>query len=280
MRDRLACLTIDVEPDEPPNPNILLFDDYQRFEWFKSMLSELGASLTAFVVMKYAERYASALEEIACKIPTELALHSYSHDQSNTASSDEVRRARDAFIRLWGKAPEGYRAPYGLINGDGLRTLMDEGLMYDSSIFPTLRVDQFGYNNLRYPRVPFLFTDGARDIVEVPVAALRGCRLIYSLSFVKLLGPNVFRYLVPVFPLPEIVVIDFHPYDLYVGQLLGAALPGWKRFAHLRNATQAPEILVQMIKTLRDEGYRFTSVSEVARRWAVAASSQRVPVPQ
>lgn len=126
----------------------------------------------------------------------------------------------------------------------------------------------------------FSSRDGTRELIEVPVAALRGCRLIYSLSFVKLFGHGLFRHLMPVFPLPDVVVVDFHPYDLYVGRLSGGALPAWKRFAHGRNAAHAPEILVEMIKTLSHQGYRFASVGEAARQSAAAASRKRIPVPR
>jgi peptidoglycan/xylan/chitin deacetylase (PgdA/CDA1 family) len=279
MTDRLACLTLDVEPDVPGNGGIQLFDDPGRFVWFRDTLRNAEAPLTAFVVMQHAERHALALAELAESGPLEFAIHSYSHDRNNTASHDEVRRARDVFVKLWGRTPEGYRAPYGLIDGDGLRTLMGEGFIYDSSIFPTLRIDEFGYNHLGYPRAPFIFTDGSRDLVEVPIAALRACRLIYSLSFVKLFGPATFHHLMRVFPLPDVVVVDFHPYDLYIDCIPHTFKP-WKRFAHLRNASRAPEILVNMIETLRGQGYRFTSVGEVARRSAVSPSSRRVLVPR
>jgi hypothetical protein len=55
----------------------------------------------------------------------------------------------------------------------------------------TLRIDQFGYNNLRYPRVPFLSTDESCELIEIPGSTLHRCRLIYSLSFVKLFGVSI-----------------------------------------------------------------------------------------
>jgi peptidoglycan/xylan/chitin deacetylase (PgdA/CDA1 family) len=278
MTDRLACLTLDVEPDAPGDAGIRLFDDPERFAWFRNTLRSFGTPLTAFVVMQHAERHSGALTELAGSVSLELAVHSYSHDRNNTASHDEVRRARDVFVKLWGKPPDGYRAPYGMINGDGLRTLMGEGFIYDSSIFPTLRIDEFGYNNLGYPRTPFIFTDGGRDLVEVPVAALRGCRLIYSLSFVKLFGPAAFRQLMRAFPLPDVVILDLHPYDLYA-HCIPHAFKAWKRYAHLRNAVRAPEILVDMIETLRAQRYQFASVGEAARLSVSSESSPRIPLP-
>ena len=228
--------------------------------------------------MRHAEHYASALAELGRKIPVELAVHSYKHDRRETATVDEVRRARDCFVKLWGEAPKGYRAPYGLIDGAGLRALIGEGFAYDSSIFPTLRIDEFGYNHLRYPRDPFLFEDGPDTLVEVPLAALRGCRLIYSLSFIKLFGPGTMRQLMRVCPLPRIAVIDLHPYDLYADRIVHVG-HGWKRLAHLRNAARAPAILAEMIEALRSRGYRFVSVAEVASLVAAAPSTPRMSVP-
>jgi peptidoglycan/xylan/chitin deacetylase (PgdA/CDA1 family) len=261
--DRLACLTLDVEPDEREHAAIRLFDEPQRFGWFRDILRDAGAPLTAFVVMRYADRYAAALARLAAAIPVELAVHSYSHDPARTASADEVRRARDIHAALWGSGPRGYRAPYGLIDVEGIRTLISEGFQYDSSIFPTFRPDEFGYNHLRYPRTPFVFNDGIRELLEVPVAALAGCRLIYSLSFVKLFGHGVYRNLMHVFPLPDVAVIDLHPYDFYADQV-AQGFRWWKRAAHLRNATNAPRLFATMIETLLEQGYRFVTVSEVA----------------
>lgn len=262
---RLACLTLDVEPDASGDAAIRLFEDPERLSWFRELLRETCAPLTAFVVMQHAARYEPALAQLAASVPVELAIHSYSHDRARTASLDEVRRARDAFAALWGKAPEGYRAPYGLIDGEGFRTLMNEGFYYDSSVFPTLRLDEFAYNNLHYSRSPFVVTDGVRKLVEIPIAALRGCRLIYSLSFVKLFSPTTFRGLMPLFPLPDIAVIDLHPYDFYAGEV-AHSFRSWKRLAHLRNAGRAPEIFREMLGVLRARGYSFTTMGAVARQ--------------
>lgn len=277
VTERLACLTLDVEPDDPGDPRIRLFDEPERFSWFRDVLRDAHAPLTAFVLMKHAQGYATPLAALAESVPVELGVHSYSHDRKNTASVDEVRRARDEFIRLWGTAPHGYRAPYGLIDFEGVRTLMNEGFQYDSSIFPVFRPDEFGYNNLRYPRGPFLFSDGTRDIIEIPLAALGGCRLLYSLSFVKLFGAGVYRNLMRVFPLPEIAVIDLHPYDFYAGEI-ASAFKSWKRAAHLRNAAKAPELFVDMIETLRRQGYRFVTVGDIARLGATQ-SLRRISLP-
>lgn len=277
VTERLACLTLDVEPDDPGDPRIWLFDEPERFSWFRDVLRNAGAPLTAFVLMKHAQLYAAPLATLSESVPVELGVHSYSHDRENTASVDEVRRARDEFIRLWGTAPHGYRAPYGLIDFEGVRTLMNEGFEYDSSIFPVFRPDEFGYNNLRFPRTPFLFSDRGRDIIEIPLAALGGCRLLYSLSFVKLFGAGVYRNLMHVFSLPEIAVIDLHPYDFYAEQI-ASAFKSWKRAAHLRNAARAPELFVGMIETLRRQGYRFVTVGEVAKL-SSAQSLRRISLP-
>jgi peptidoglycan/xylan/chitin deacetylase (PgdA/CDA1 family) len=275
--ERLACVTIDVEPDEPGDGGIRLFDEPHRFAWFRDVLRDAKVPITAFVLMRHAQRYAPALAELAAAVPVELAVHSFSHDRARTASLDEVRRARDAFTLLWGRPPEGYRAPYGLIDASGLRTLMSEGFRYDSSIFPAFRPDEFGYNHLRYPRTPFVFSDGTRELVEVPVAVLSGCRLIYSLSFVKLFGPGFYRNLMRVFALPKVAVIDLHPYDFYVEQIADT-FRSWKRIAHMRNAVRAPEIFVEMIETLRHRGYSFGTAGDAAAL-APVSSLKRIPLP-
>ncbi|RAU21836.1 hypothetical protein CU669_11050 [Paramagnetospirillum kuznetsovii] len=262
-RRRVACISIDVEGDHScPDKRIRLLESRDKVLSLTRLLEARKVPLTVFMVMSLADRYRMALEKIAGAVPTEFAVHSFSHDLHRAASLDEIQRARDEYIRQWGVAPRGYRAPSGLIDKPGLRRLMDAGFEYDSSIFPTRRFDEFGYDNAHYPRMPFEFTHDDRRLMEMPIATLRGIRLPYGLTYVKLLGMGAYRLLLPVFPLPEIAVVHFHPCDLYFNEIANN-VRGWKRHAHLRNACNATSLLAAMIDALAERGYEFVQMGQL-----------------
>jgi peptidoglycan/xylan/chitin deacetylase (PgdA/CDA1 family) len=272
---RLACLTLDLEPDlRCPEHRLRLFDDDDRFDGFLAMLAEAAVPLTCFTVMSIAPRYADRLALLRERAPVEFAVHSFSHDPAQPATEDELRRAWDTYTELWNTAPLGYRAPNCLIDDGGIARLIDRGFRYDSSITPSIRLDSYGYNRLGYARTPFLFEDGERRLIELPIACLAGLRLPFVLSYIKLLGFGTYRAASTVCPLPESVVTYFHPYDLYAADIADN-IPGWKRRAHLRNAAHAPSLLRQTIGLLQARGYRFVTMSELAQR---AARSTTLPI--
>ena len=47
-------------------------------------------------------------------------------------------------------------------------------------------------------------------------------------SYIKLLGLGAYRTAMEVFPLPDVVVTNFHPYDLYVDEIAHYT-SGWKQ---------------------------------------------------
>ncbi len=56
-----------------------------------------------------------------------------------------------------------------------MQTLLDFGLRYDSSIYPSFRPGSMGYNNLHLPVEPFRVRNEAQSIIEIPFATLHGC---------------------------------------------------------------------------------------------------------
>lgn len=260
---RLACVTMDIELDQGPGGQIRLFDQAAKLDWFLEALAGVGAKLTGFMVMNQAKRFKPALEIIRQSIPLEIGVHSFSHNPAEAATSEEVARATNAYQDLWGSAPLGYRAPIGLIDGSGVGHLITQGYRYDSSIFPTRRRDEFAANRLHFPRTPFIFDGPHGRLLELPIATLRGVRLPLTLSFIKLYGWDAYRLLQTVCPLPERVVLDCHPYDFYIGEL-AQAIPGWKRYAHLRNAHRAPQLFQNLLRYLKANDYEFVLMAELA----------------
>ena len=277
MSGRFACLTIDMEPDlHDPDGRIRLLDDDVRLEAFAAFLTAEKLPLTCFIQLSQAARYLDRLNELAARADVEFAAHSYSHDTTNPASPDEVRRSWETFGELWNTKPLGYRAPNCLIDERGLDTLAAQGFAYDTSIVPALRPDKFGYNNLGYGRDPFFCVGPSGRILEIPVAVLGGIRLPFVFSYVKLFGLPAYQFAMNLFPLPDTVVTYIHPYDLYISEVAGN-LQGWKRQAHLRNAEHAPELLVEIVHLLKRRGYTFISMRDLAAR---IANEPATPVHQ
>jgi len=261
---KIACLTVDVEPDLwCPDQRIRLFEDEARLDALCSLLQRRNVPLTCFVVMKHAPRYARSFAALAKAVDVEFAVHSFSHDQRSPATADEVRRAWDTYCELWDREPRGYRAPNCLIDTQGLRNLADQGFLYDSSVTPSIRFDRFGYNNLHLPTTPFLFRSKQGRILEFPVACFGGVRIPFILSHVKLFGLHATRAANKFLSLPNVAVVYFHPYDLYVPEVAKNS-HGWKKYAHLRNGRNGLRILDGMITMLEDLGYEFMLMEHAA----------------
>jgi peptidoglycan/xylan/chitin deacetylase (PgdA/CDA1 family) len=265
VNPRIACLSIDMEPDlRDPSRRIRLLEDDARMQALTDLLRRERVPLTVFAVMSEARRYADRLNALAAEATVEFGVHSFSHDVANPASDYEVRRAIETFGEVWNDRPAGYRSPNCLIDEKGIDSLMRGGFVYDSSIVPSLRIDGYGYNNLRFGRDPFRFEGPSGAILELPIACLGGIRLPLIFSYVKLFVLSSYRAALRLFPLPDVVVTYFHPYDLYIEDV-APNIPGWKRVAHRRNGRQALRLLERLIVELKARGYTFALMKDVAR---------------
>jgi peptidoglycan/xylan/chitin deacetylase (PgdA/CDA1 family) len=274
---KIACLSIDMEPDlGRPDQRICLLDEDDKLETLSLLLRREAVQLTAFVVMKHARPYADRLNALARMAEVEFAVHSYSHNQAEPASADEIERSWDEFCAVWNCEPRGYRSPNCLIDSGGLQRLAARGYQYDSSITPSIRFDRYGYNHMHLPRMPFLVEGGEHEILELPIACLRGAPIPFILSYVKLFGLGAYRLAVPFLPLPDVVSCYFHPYDLYASEI-AHGIKGWKKYAHLRNSGKAVNLLEGMIKMLKKQGYQFKLMRDLAQSTLASGNIPRIP---
>jgi hypothetical protein len=264
VTDKIACLSIDLEPDlHDAQGRVRLLDDDARLEALRSLLVREQVPITVFTVMSHARRFADRLRALTEGVPAEHGVHSYSHDTDNPNSSDEILRAWDTFGEIWNRKPLGYRSPNCLIDDAGMDRLAAAGFMYDSSIVPSVRPDSYSYNHLNVSTAPYVHTGPSGRLVEMPIACLRGIRLPFIFSYVKLLGLAAYSGATALFPLPDTAVTYFHPYDLYSSEV-APAIHGWKRYAHARNGRRGMELLAGVIALLRKRGYRFALMGDVA----------------
>jgi len=259
---KYACITMDVESDiTSTRPEIELFSDEEKLENFGRLCNEKSIPLTAFLVTKLLDQAPNLIEKACSVLPIKFEVHSHSHDQSQPDSEREIDASVGQYSRFFGNPPKGYRAPNGLITPGGLKRLADRGFSYDSSIFPSIRFDEYGYNHLSCPIRPYVYqTPG--EILEVPMGVVKGVRLVISLSFVKLFGPGFYKVLIGIFGLPDVVTLLSHPYDFTLPSHLHR-IKGWKRYAHARNAREAAHCFVTIVDYLRSKGYQFVYIDDM-----------------
>lgn len=277
MMPKYACVTLDMEPDYgDPLGRIRLLDTPGFFERFVGLIRKYDARVTMFTVTSLFETHGADFERLAARIPLEYAVHSHSHDPHNACGLDEIQAAQTAYQRFTGRAPTGYRAPIGQIDRDGLGRLMDFGYRYDSSVYTSIRPGKFGYFNLHLPNVPFWLTrNGRKTLLEFPFTSISSVRVVYALSYAKLLGWPLYSALLHLFGLPDVALLLLHPYNFYT-QLTADGLAGFEKFALTRNDAHSFEYFERMLADLQKRGYEFLSVSEIYERIQADASLPRL----
>ena len=135
-----------------------------------------GIGATFFFLGWVAERRPHLVRRVAAA-GHEIACHGYAHQHiTRTRPEDfrkDVRRAKQTLEDITGLGVAGYRAPTFSIYADtlwALDILIEEGFLYDSSIFP-VRHDRYGMPNA--PRRPTVLRRPAGSIVELPPLTLR-----------------------------------------------------------------------------------------------------------
>ena len=264
MSRKIACLTLDMEPDYgDPDGHIRLLENPDNFERYISIINKHEAKVTMFTVTSLFEHFGKHFERLGKHIPLEYAAHSYSHDPLNAASFDEIDKSAQVMKRVNGSGPLGYRAPMGQITKEGIEHLINMGYHYDASVYTSFRPGKFGYSNLHMPNTPFRITRGDKSLLEFPFTSLSGVRIVFSLSYVKLLGWGVYATLWRAFGLPNVALCLSHPHDFYFHELAEFHPTNPERFALSRNARHAFDYYERMVAELKRKEYEFAFASEV-----------------
>ncbi len=254
-----VCISLDLEPDYAGLvPTAYSAWQLPQVERLTSILAERGAPMTAFVV---GESLSQQPEVVALlrSAGVEFQLHSFSHDLMHPDSSDEIQRGKQAFERHFGAAPQGYRAPQGLISDEGWRCLEREGFVFDASVFPALWPRP---RYLRYPRRPFYPTGGR--LVAIPAGTLTPARLVVSVSWFKLLGWPLYRWLLAHCALPDPLVLGVHLHDLWpTGS--NPTLRGPWSWIYRDNTESGLMLLTRFIDLMRARGASFVTMGRVAQ---------------
>ena len=146
------------------------------------LLARHEAKATCFVLGWVAERKPALIKRIAAA-GHEIAAHGWWHRKVTQLRPEELRReVRDAkhlLEDLSGREVNGFRAPSFSIRPGGewaFDVLLEEGHVYDSSLFPIHRPD-YGYPSA--PPVPHVIRRAAGNLLEIPLATtvIGGARL-------------------------------------------------------------------------------------------------------
>jgi polysaccharide deacetylase family protein (PEP-CTERM system associated) len=145
------------------------------------MLAERDARGTFFVLGWVAKYHPQMVRAIA-DAGHEVASHGWGHERITTLNPaqfrESVRDSKSALEDLTGQRIVGYRAPsFSIVRGGewALDILLEEGYLYDSSLFPVRRA---GYGYVGGGRDPYTIERSAGSLGEVPPATIRCAKAI------------------------------------------------------------------------------------------------------
>lgn len=230
----------------------------------------------------------------------EIASHSQSHHYDLTRRGrDELRRevleAQDAIERATGARPRGFRAPGYTVTDTLLEVLVEAGLSWDSSVFPcpaywSAKAGALGLIRARGrqsrsilddPRVLTAPADPYRigtpywkrgdGLVELPIGVTRDVtgRLPFIGTSVVLAGTRGARALARLASGRVLVNLELHGIDLADAQLDGLEQLAPHQPDLRVPASKKSAALSAAVERLRDDGYRFVTLSDAVRELAL-----------
>jgi len=254
----LACITLDFELDYGDRiGEFNILQDHKSLTELSRLFSSLAIPVSAFVRTDVPINYPHSVDIIK-SLAQDYHSHSHTHNMKHFDSEAEISATVIPFEKTFGKKPMGYRAPHGILREGDVALLKKHGFRFSSSIFPSYRFGQF--NNLSYPLEPFLWDNG---IMELPFAVVPFVRTIISLSYLKLLGWGMNKTLFSLFGLPDVVVFDSHLHDYFCNEHSYNQLPLHLRMAWGMRRHAGIEYLKRFVELLRNQGYRFLTMTEL-----------------
>ncbi len=222
------------------------------------LLASRGVQATFFTLGWIAERYPQLIKRIVAS-GHELASHGFghgrAHEQTPEFFRDDVRSAKHLLEDLAGVAVRGYRAPsfsIGRMNLWALETLLAEGYVYSSSIYP-IQHDHYGMPDApRFLHRP----SNAQGLLEIPVTTVRVWNRNLPAG-----GGGYFRllpYAMSSWCLRRVNRIDgepcvfyFHPWEIDPDQPRQRGVSAKTRFRHYVNLSRMRDRIDRLLKDFR-----------------------------
>lgn len=195
--------------------------------WLLDRLAELQLRATFFLVGQIARDNPKLVRAIGQQ-GHEVASHGWAHTRvhrlTRESFREDLRKSKDALEQITGQAVIGYRAPTFSIMREtawAVDVLVEEGICYDSSIYP-VRHDRYGVPDA--PRTPFHARGAEQTILELPPATLRiagintpmgggGYFRLFPLSFTRYAIRQLLHH-----TNPPVAMLYFHPWEFDVEQ--------------------------------------------------------------
>jgi peptidoglycan/xylan/chitin deacetylase (PgdA/CDA1 family) len=244
------CITVDLEPDYGRTSNFYCLN---HFEELIELFNKYNIKSTFFLCTNIFKNKISFLKKIE---NFDIQVHSHSHNVDRNKLIEfrigEIKKCKNEYMKIFNKKPLGYRSPQGLISLQEIKLLKEEGFLYDSSIFPTIRPGL--YNNLKSSRMPFFYKNG---ILEIPFSTISIFPL--SLSYIQLFGWSLYKSFNK--KLPNNIVFSLHLHNLFHCQSFNE-LPTKYKLIYLRNKNKGEKLLKKFINLLYAKNYESITMKE------------------
>jgi polysaccharide deacetylase family protein (PEP-CTERM system associated) len=245
------------------------------------ILGSQGISATFFILGWVAERMPGLVRKIA-DAGHEIACHGYGHELVYEIGPErfreDVRRAKQIIEGIAGRPVVGYRAPSYSITAKSLwalQILIEEGFLYDSSIFPIIH-DVYGIPGAK--RFPHEISTTSGTIREFPISTyplklgpLRTSLPVAGGGYLRLLPVAIVKRAIAFLNQKERqpAVVYFHPWEIDPGQpRIRAGLRS--TFRHYINLDSAEQKIRNLVGS-----FRFSTVASVLGLEPVITSDVR-----
>jgi peptidoglycan/xylan/chitin deacetylase (PgdA/CDA1 family) len=266
--EKTICFTIDVEPDFGGLIETDVYYGKKGLSKLHTIVKKYGLKITAFATGKTLEDNPDIIE-ILDSLGAEVEQHSYSHKVGHGTKLGDIQKGIETHKRLLGKDPLGYRAPQGIINKEEMHLLEKMGILFDSSIYPTYFPGRF--NRLKYPTMPFKVKGSS--LIEIPFSVIPKVRIPLGLSYIQMIGFGSFLRLLKMFGIPNLVVFDFHPYELAKVPSF-SLLPLIPKIGYLRSQKLYNDpslVFEEFVKFVLESGYTSKYLFEVFEEFKLKA---------
>ena len=256
---KTACITLDLESDWFVDEPGRTYQTVEYLDEYIELIQSVDVPVSVFVVGRLLEERPDVVERLDTALDAEFHLHSYAHDpEMSRGFRSDLREGIEAFESFFGHRPQGYRAPLGKISAENLVTLDEEGLAFDSSIFPSYRPG--AYNNLDAPTHPYR-PAGTDGLVEFPIGVLPYVRIPTAQSYLKLGGQAYIRLLELLEP-PDPLVFLSHLHD-FIDTPANEYRSQPMKAIQQRNLTESASLFQELVQQLTAMGYRFRTIGEL-----------------
>lgn len=273
IKEKTVCLTLDLEQDYGTILQKPTLSGLNNIPMLVDILRDKNIPLTCFVQCSLLDNYPEKLLYFK-NIDVEFEPQSYNHPHPDKMNfSYEIEKSKESYKKFFNKNPLGYRSPDGYIDcNDYYEILINNGIKYDSSVFPSLRPKRF--NNLLMKVEPYYLCNN--QIIEFPFTVVsKLIRIPISLSYLKLFGFPFFS-LLKIKSLPKLIIFDFHLHDLtrlptvneiFLQNKFSFFEKSIYKKIYMDQGDSGIYIFLKIINLFQNAGYKFRKMEDIYREF-------------